>query len=66
MKKLSLLLFISCLVAVSQSVTSPVNALGTTLPYSGSINFRAFNDLMKQSKTMVSCKATASNLIPSC
>jgi hypothetical protein len=54
MKKLSLLLFICCLVAVSQSVTAPINAFGTTLPaLTSNLNYRVFNDLMKQSLPMV-------------
>ncbi len=54
MKRFSLLLFISCLVAVSLSVTAPINALGTTLPsLTTNLNYRVFNDLMKQSLPIV-------------
>jgi hypothetical protein len=54
MKKLSLLLFIFCLVAVSQSVTAPIDAIGTTLPLlTTNLNYRVFNDLMKQSLPML-------------
>jgi hypothetical protein len=63
MNKLSWLLFISCLVAVSQSVTSPINALGTTLPSLWKINFRAFNDLMKQSTIMTTFQQTGPKIV---
>ena len=54
MKELTLLLLLSLVVAVSPAVTSPINALGTTLPsLTSNLNYRAFNDLMKQSLPLV-------------
>lgn len=53
-KKIALLLFFSFIIAVSPAVTAPINALGTTLPtLTSSLNYRVFNDLMKQSLPLV-------------
>jgi hypothetical protein len=55
MKKLSTLIFFFVLITVSWGVTAPINALGTTLPsLTSSLNYRVFNDLMKQSLPLVS------------
>ena len=54
MKKLTLLLLLSLFIAVSPAVTSPIDALGTTLPsLASNLNYRVFNDLMKQSLPLV-------------
>lgn len=55
MRKLLFAIISLCLVlSVSSAVTSPVNAVGTTLPsLTSSLNYRVFNDLMKQSLPMV-------------
>jgi hypothetical protein len=54
MKKLTILFILALLLAVSRSVTSPIDALGTTLPpLWTSLNYRVFNDLMKQSSQFV-------------
>lgn len=54
MKKFALFLILGLLVTVSPSVTTPIDAIGTTLPsLSTSLNYRVFNDLMKQSLPIV-------------
>lgn len=54
MKKEILLLLLSALLAVSQAVTPPIDSLGTTLPsLTTNLNYRVFNDLMKQSQPLV-------------
>lgn len=50
MKNILVCLLISLLATVSFAGTNPINAIGTTLPpLWQNLNYRVFNDLMKQS-----------------
>jgi hypothetical protein len=54
MKNLIFFFILALVFTVSQTVTTPISALGTTLPpLWNSLNYRVFNDLMKQSLTLV-------------
>ena len=54
MKNIIIYLVLSLLISVSHSATKPINAIGTTLPpLWPSVNYRVFNDLMKQSAAFV-------------
>lgn len=54
MKKIQTFFIFILIITVSQSITTPIDALGTTLPpLWTSLNYRVFNDLMKQSLQFV-------------
>jgi hypothetical protein len=54
MKKFAFFFALALVFTVSQAVTTPISALGTTLPALwNSLNYRVFNDLMKQSLPLV-------------